>query len=1201
MASNTTTSGSKSEFHVIQVNLGRAFKANESLSNFQHDEQFDISVVQEPYTLHNKVIGFPIKHKIIAFSNTPKTAIIVHKEDIAIFPLIIEQNLLAAKIKKGNREIVVVNCYCPPRESVNATLSKIENFIRNSNYLDILIMGDFNAKAELWGSHITDEKGDKIIEFIVSNNLTLLNERTSPPTFRTSRAKGWIDLAFVTSNLFKDLQLWEVLKIPNYSDHRYIQVKFDNIILPDVYGLTLKGEMKVLEELKEDNWFEIKQAEIHTVQDIDEVVDTFYKKVDELKSKYSKIKGTSKQNPKPWWSIDLEMERKRVRACRRRYQKARGDIRKKYKEEYYKEHDTYNKMIQEAKSKSWRILSSKITKNPFNLAYKIARNQIKSKVILKSILKEDGSYTTSLTESIEYLLDKFYPTEDGNVSDFEVSLPQRNKGNVGIIRATELAQEDDVPFTEIEVNTVVNSLRKDVAPGPDGIKTSVVQAIYKQHKTFFVNLFNACLRTGYFPKKWKQAKVILIPKAKSEDKPEDKRYRPIAINSILGKVLEKLIKDRLYHFLYKNNHLNKYQFGFTHNTSTTQALQEIKKRIARAKIDKMNIILVSLDIKNAFNSIQPKIVTSKLEEYQCHRNLIKLTDSILTEREIIFEDGTIRVVKSLAEGSPQGSPLSPLYWNLTVSGLLECRFPQGSHVQAFADDIVVMVEFKSRNEAESNVNEVLNIVNRWARRSKITLNNEKSEFMIVGKQYGNHPPGIKIGNDKIKIVNEMRILGVIFDNKLTFLPHLKYLKEKVAELTYNLSRTIKDDKDSSRTLLQLIYKKGIERMINYASPVWYTKKVIILRKLRSIQRLPLILVTKAFKTTSNASLNVLAKIPPVHLTIQKENEQHEILRNGKSFSMENETFLGEQIMQKYDHWQDHPAKKIVIPVVDKEEEVNFKIYTDGSKREKEVGAAFIVLDCNNVIVLIRRYKLPGYASNFDAEVLAIQKAVEYIVCDREYNSYQLYTDSLSTLNALKNPCNSNPMIVKIKKLITINAVNLKLSYVKGHSNTLGNDLADEQAKKASESGEYTFIPIKKSIISRELQLRLTKEWKDLWNKEGKASYTYTWIPNVNLIPEHFPTNFYSAQAVTGHGRFPFYFQRFGISQNSLCSCKEEAENFDHYLNDCKLVTEERTQMVRELGPNLGKRKPEIIKNEQTRKILEAMVLKINDFVMQMTK
>lgn len=182
------------------------------------------------------------------------------------------------KVTKGNREVILINCYCPPRETINTEISKIENLIGKFKDSEILIMGDFNAKNELWGSHTTDEKGEKILELLVAYNLTLLNEKNSPPTFKTSRAKGWIDLSIATSELHKHLKVWEVLKIPNYSDHRYIKVVFGNVNVPDAYGLTLKGELKVLQQLQKDEWFAAKQHNIETIQDIEEVVTSLYKK-----------------------------------------------------------------------------------------------------------------------------------------------------------------------------------------------------------------------------------------------------------------------------------------------------------------------------------------------------------------------------------------------------------------------------------------------------------------------------------------------------------------------------------------------------------------------------------------------------------------------------------------------------------------------------------------------------------------------------------------------------------------------------------------------------------------------------------------------------------------------------------------------------------------------------------------------------------
>lgn len=124
------------------------------------------------------------------------------------------------------------------------------------------------------------------------------------------------------------------------------------------------------------------------------------------------------------------------------------------------------------------------------------------------------------------------------------------------------------------------------------------------------------------------------------------------------------------------------------------------------------------------------------------------------------------------------------------------------------------------------------------------------------------------------------------------------------------------------------------------------------------------------------------------------------------------------------------------------------------------------------------------------------------------------------------------------------------------------------------------------------------EWNKGWNKDGKRSYLYSWIRSVNLIPDHFPTNFYSSQALTGHGRFPFYFTRFRIWQEYKCNCNKRIESFDNYLIECPLVKEERLKLIKKLGKQLEIRKPEIIKKEETRNILEDMVMKINDFIVQ---
>lgn len=217
------------EINILQVNLARSYKANQSLCNFQRDEDSDISLIQEPYTLKNRIIGFPLKHRIVVAKQDPKTAIIVHKDNFTVFPVFIESDVIAIKLKKGNREFLLINCYCPPNGDINAQLTKIEEILQKHKCADIIITGDFSARNEMWGSYTTDQRGEKVLELIVSNNLNILNKKDSPPTFKTSRAKGWIDLTLVSTALAKDINRWEVLKVFNNSDHRYILTTIKNV------------------------------------------------------------------------------------------------------------------------------------------------------------------------------------------------------------------------------------------------------------------------------------------------------------------------------------------------------------------------------------------------------------------------------------------------------------------------------------------------------------------------------------------------------------------------------------------------------------------------------------------------------------------------------------------------------------------------------------------------------------------------------------------------------------------------------------------------------------------------------------------------------------------------------------------------------------------------------------------------------------
>ena len=119
------------------------------------------------------------------------------------------------------------------------------------------------------------------------------------------------------------------------------------------------------------------------------------------------------------------------------------------------------------------------------------------------------------------------------------SMPVPNKVFEGSI-------DESLQSIEVDVDIVLNKLNLlnvSKSHGPDEIHGKLILELREEIAPSLVNLFRASLETGVVPRDFRDATVVPLHKKGGRDKAEN--YRPISLTSIVGKMLESIVKDNI--------------------------------------------------------------------------------------------------------------------------------------------------------------------------------------------------------------------------------------------------------------------------------------------------------------------------------------------------------------------------------------------------------------------------------------------------------------------------------------------------------------------------------------------------------------------------------------------------------------------------------------------------------------------------------
>ena len=110
-------------------------------------------------------------------------------------------------------------------------------------------------------------------------------------------------------------------------------------------------------------------------------------------------------------------------------------------------------------------------------------------------------------------------------------------------------------FSKEEFRLTITSCNNASAPSPDKLLWSYLKIILKDNEclNIIIHIANTCIELGYWPSHFKRSTTVVIPKPNKKLYDLLKSFRPIVLLNTVGKLIEKVIRERLQFAMATNN------------------------------------------------------------------------------------------------------------------------------------------------------------------------------------------------------------------------------------------------------------------------------------------------------------------------------------------------------------------------------------------------------------------------------------------------------------------------------------------------------------------------------------------------------------------------------------------------------------------------------------------------------------------------
>ena len=327
----------------------------------------------------------------------------------------------------------------------------------------------------------------------------------------------------------------------------------------------------------------------------------------------------------------------------------------------------------------------------------------------------------------------------------------------------------DPPFTSSEMRAAIDQL-KPSTPGGDNVHNLMIQNCSEDLLHELLLCLNRIWVSGEIPQKWKQA--IIIPLLKTGKPPElASSYRPIALTSCPGKLLERLVNNRLTWRLEKCAILSPHQFGFRPKRSTCDALLYFSESIYSGFSNNECTTAVLIDFEAAFDRVSRISIIAQCMKIGLKGNILQYIVHFLRDRTIKTKiNETLSTEGTTLNGIPQGSVISPTLFNIVLQDLVNV-IPTNVSVAIFADDITIWSTHKEPEIATNRVQESLDKIYQWSEKWGLVISTAKTEVCFFSRRYTHkhYKPLLKLNKTALPYNANPILLGIKLDPKLLWL------------------------------------------------------------------------------------------------------------------------------------------------------------------------------------------------------------------------------------------------------------------------------------------------------------------------------------------------------------------------------------------------------------------------------------------------